>query len=265
MIYIDELRTYDFAIAYKRVGRMRLSISFLVSVLVFAGCSQMGKPNNSKTTMPETIFPRLQQLDIDAPVANRVPFKETHHQRTLSDDYHWLKDQGYPVVDEPQIIQYLEQENTYYQHFLKPHAALVNKVFEEFKGRTDEEETSVPYISNGYEYSWFFRPGDEYRTRSRKNLESGKQSVFLDETELANGADYFVIGDWEISPDNRYLAYSVDIEGDERYQVKVKDLQTDEYLDDVLSDVQGEIAFSSDGKTLMYALLEQGRWHQFGR
>ncbi|MFT6409094.1 MAG: oligopeptidase B, partial [Arenicella sp.] len=261
MIYIDGLRTYDFVITYKRVGHMRLSISLLMSVLAFAGCSQMGTPNNSETTMPETTFLRLQQLDIAAPVANRVPFKETHHQRTLSDDYHWLKDQGYPVVDDPQVINYLEQENAYYQHFLKPHAALVETVFEEFKGRTDEEETSVPYMSNGYEYRWFFRPGDEYRTRSRKNLVSGEESVFLDETELADGADYFVIGDWDISPDNRYLAYSADLAGDERYQVTVKDLQTGEYLEDVLSDVQGEIEFSSDGKTLMYALLEQGRWH----
>lgn len=240
---------------------MRLSISLLVSVLAFAGCSQMQTPNNSETTMSETTFQRLQQLDIAAPVAHRVPFQSTHHQRTLSDDYHWLKDQGYPVVDDPQVINYLEQENTYYQHFLKPYGALVDTVFEEFKGRTDEEESSVPYISNGYEYRWFFRPGDEYRTRSRKNLVSGEESVFLDETELADGADYFVIGDWDISPDNRYLAYSADLAGDERYQVTVKDLQTGEYLEDVLSDVQGEIEFSSDGKTLMYALLEQGRWH----
>ncbi|MFT6724549.1 MAG: oligopeptidase B, partial [Arenicella sp.] len=243
------------------VGHMRLSISLLVSVLAFAGCSQMQTPNNSETTMSETTFQRLQQLDIAAPVAHRVPFQSTHHQRTLSDDYHWLKDQGYPVVDDPQVINYLEQENTYYQHFLKPYGALVDTVFEEFKGRTDEEESSVPYISNGYEYRWFFRPGDEYRTRSRKNLVSGEESVFLDETELADGADYFVIGDWDISPDNRYLAYSADLAGDERYQVTVKDLQTGEYLEDVLSDVQGEIEFSSDGKTLMYALLEQGRWH----
>ncbi len=235
---------------------MRLSISLLTSVFILIGCSQ-----TETSTMPEPEFPRLQKLDNVAPVADKIPHQEKHHQRILSDHYHWLKDQGYPVVDDKPIISYLEEENAYYQRFLEPNRALVDTIFEEFKGRTNEEETSVPYISNGYEYRWFFRPGEEYRTRSRKNLTSGDEAIFLDETALAKGNDYFVIGDWDISLDNRYLAYSFDTEGDERYQVKVKDLQTGDYLEDVLNDVQGEIVFSSDGKTLLYALLEKGRWH----
>ena len=132
-----------------------------------------------------------------APVASKIDFKAEHHGRSLSDDYHWLKDEDYPIVDKPSIIGYLEQENAYYQSFLKPNSELVETVFDEFKGRTDEHEASVPYISNGYEYRWFFRPGQEYRTRSRRNLTTGEESVFLDETALADGRDYFVIGDWE--------------------------------------------------------------------
>ncbi|MBX2848590.1 MAG: prolyl oligopeptidase family serine peptidase, partial [Acidiferrobacterales bacterium] len=110
------------------------------------------------------------------------------------------------------------------------------------------------------EYRWFFRAGEEYRTRVRKHLESGKESVFLDETELAKGHDYFVLGDWEISPDNRYLAYSYDTTGSERYQVKIKDLESNQYLPDQLHDVQGELSFSADGQSLIYALLEQDKW-----
>jgi len=235
---------------------MRLLISLLTSTLVFVGCSP-----TETSPMSETEFSRLQKLEIAAPAASKVPFEETHHARTLSDHYHWLKDQGYPTVDDKPIIDYLEQENAYYQDFLKPNSGLVEKIFQEFKGRTDEEETSVPYISNGYEYRWFFRTGEEYRTRSRKNLKTGEETIFLDEAALAGGNDYFVIGDWAISPDNRYLAYSFDTAGDERYQVKVKDLQSGKYLEDVLNDVQGAVEFSSDGKALMYALLEQGRWH----
>jgi len=70
-----------------------------------------------------------------------------------------------------------------------------------------------------------------------------------------------VIGDFDISPDNRYLAYSFDTAGDERYQVKIQDLVTGEYLNDVLNDVQGAVLFSKDGKSLVYALLEKDRWH----
>lgn len=211
--------------------------------------------------MPDQTYTRLSQIDQVAPIANKIPHQEKHHSRTLDDHYHWLKDQSYPKVDDKNVIGYLEQENAYYQSFLEPRRAFVDTIFDEFKGRTDEQETSVPYVSNGYEYQWYFRPGEEYRTRSRKNLATGEEAIFMDETALADGKDYFVIGDWDISPDNRYLAYSFDTAGDERYQVRIKDLKTGEYLDDVLNDVQGELEYSADGSKLMYALLEQGRWH----
>jgi oligopeptidase B len=211
--------------------------------------------------MPEQKYQRLRQLNQAAPIATKIPHTETHHSRTLDDPYHWLKDQNYPTVDDKNIIGYLEEENAYYQSFLKPNTSLVETIFEEFKGRTDEQETSVPYVSNGYEYQWYFRAGEEYRTRTRKNLATGEEAIFLDETALAKDHDYFVIGDWDISPDNRFLAYTFDTDGDERYQLRIKDLETDEYLDDVLNDVQGELEFNADGTKLMYALLEQGRWH----
>jgi oligopeptidase B len=230
-------------------------LSMVSAALTLAGCSQNGDP-----FMSEAEFSRLTQLQVAAPVAKQIPFQQSHHGQTLSDPYHWLKDQGYPTVDDQPIIAYLEKENAYYRRFLKPNADLVETVFQEFKGRTDEQETSVPYVFNGYEYRWFYRQGEEYRTRSRKNLKTGEEAVFLDETALAMGNDYFVIGDWVISPDNRYLAYSFDTSGDERYQVTMVDLQTGKDLDDVLNDVEGALEFSSDGTKLIYALLEPERW-----
>jgi len=204
---------------------------------------------------------RLKQLSVAAPIAKKENHSVVHHGRELIDPYHWLKDQAYPEVNEEPILNYLKAENAYHAEFLKPHKKLVDTIFEEFKGRTDEEETSVPYVENGYEYLWFYRSGEEYRTRSRKNVQTGTDEIFLDETALAKGHEYFVLGDWEISPDNRYLAYSFDTEGDERYQVQIKDLQTGEYLDDQLGDVQGELTFSSDGSAIVYALLEKDKWH----
>ncbi len=206
-------------------------------------------------------FPRLKQLTIKQPVAQRIPSERIYHGQTLKDPYFWLKDQGYPTVNDQPILDYLTEENAYHSAFLKPHTELVDTLFEEFKGRTDETEESVSYIDNGYEYRWYFDDGADYRTRSRKNLATGEESVFLDETELAKGNDYFVLGDWEISPDNRYLVYSFDTAGDERYQVRIKDLRTGEYLDDVLEGVAGDVSFSRDGKSLIYGLLEKERWY----
>lgn len=216
-------------------------------------------------------FSRIKQLQHEAPIAKQVPFTERHHGIELVDPYHWLKDQSYPQVDDEEVLDYLKKENDYYHKFLRPNQALADTIFDEFKGRTDETEESVPYVDNGYEYRWFYREGEEYRIRSRRALDSDEEHDFLDENELAKGHDYFVLGDWAVSPDNTLLAYSFDTAGDERYQVKVKNLQTGEYLDDVLADVQGKVVFSSDGKNLIYALLEKDRWlaknvkaHQLG-
>lgn len=207
-----------------------------------------------------TSFSRLKQLPRNAPKAAQRAHHEVHHDIELSDSYHWLKDQNYPQVDDPDILDYLRQENAYYHEFLAPHQALVDTIFEEFKGRADDTEESVPYIDNGFEYRWFYRQGEEYRVRSRKNLDTNQEEIFLDETELATEHEYFVLGGWAVNPDNTLLAYSFDTSGDERYEIRVKDLRSGELLTDTIANAQGEVAFSQDGSALVYALLEPDRW-----
>ena len=160
-------------------------------------------------------FDRLPELDQPAPVAERRPHTTTHHGRTSEDPYQWLRDPGYPEVTDERILGYLRAENEYLQTFLDANVDLVDTLFEEFKGRIDETDTSVPYVRNGYEYQWAYRDGDEYRTHSRRPASSaGAWQVVLDEPALADGHEYFVLGSWTISPDNRLLAYAVDTAGD---------------------------------------------------
>ena len=127
----------------------------------------------SVTDKKEMSYPRIKQLEIPAPIASRIDSEREYHGKKLEDPYFWLKDQGYPEVNDEPVLDYLKAENAYHAAFLEPHTGLVDTIFEEFKGRTDETEESVPYIENGYEYRWFSREGEEYRTRSRKNLEKG--------------------------------------------------------------------------------------------
>lgn len=208
-------------------------------------------------------FARLQALDLPAPVAPRRPHEYTHHGRTVQDPYHWLRDPGYPEVTDEDVLAHLRAENDYLQAFLAGNPTLVDTLFEEFKGRIDETEASVPFTHNGYEYRWTFDADDDYRTHLRRLLPDGHETVFLDEPALAAGHEYFVLGGWTISPDNRLLAYSVDTSGDERCVAHIRDLDTGELLDDILTDVQGDLTFSSDGSALLYIELDADRW--FGR
>ncbi len=244
---------------------MRISsiLAALISVGILSACSNVKEENMESKKQPqseEVDISRLKQLDIPAPVAKKIDHSREYHGKALWDSYYWLKDSGYPEVDDKPIIDYLTAENAYFDAFLEPNKTLTDTLFEEFKGRTNEEETSVPWIYNGYEYKWYYKEGEEYRTRSRKNLETGEETVFLSETELAEGHEYFSLGGYDISPDNRYLTYAVNTDGSERYQVFIKDMQTGEMLPDVLEDARSGASFSADGKSLVYVKLDPVRW-----
>ena len=213
----------------------------------------------------------MPQLEGNLPQAIAKNFQAEYHGITLTDDYHWLRDQGYPEVNDKPVLDYLKTENDYYAQFLAPHKTLVNTLFEEFKGRIDEADTSVPWQKDGYEYRWYYQPGKEYRTWVRRKLDSDVEQVFIDENLLAEGHEYFSLGDWDISPDNSYLAYSVDTDGSERSIIKIKNLVTNEYLKDELADAAGSVLFSQNSQSLIYSLLQQDKWrtlsvnvHQLG-
>lgn len=225
------------------------------------GCSPATQTEETTGEPVTTEYSRIQALTTPAPSVEAREASITHHDMTVEDPYQWLRDSSYPDTDDPDVIGYLEEENAYYQAFLEPHKELVDTLFEEFKGRVDENDTSVPFVRNGYEYRWEFKPGNDYRTRIRKNLETGEESVFLDEQALSEGHDYFVLGDWDISPDNNMVAYIVDTSGDERYTGVVKDLTTGEILPIDIQNASRGLAFTPDGAGLIYAKLADERWN----
>lgn len=238
-------------------------LSTVLSVVILSACSNVKEESMEKSNAnaDEGVnVTRLKQLNIPAPVANKIDYSREYHGKALWDSYYWLKDPGYPEVNDQPIIDYLTEENAYFDAFLEPNKPLVDIVFEEFKGRTNEVEASVPWISNGYEYKWYYKEGEEYPTRSRKNLQTGEEDVFLSETELAEGHDYFSLGGYDISQDNRFLTYSVNTDGSERYQIFIRDLQTGELLADSLDDAAGGASFSADGKSILYSKLDPVKW-----
>jgi oligopeptidase B len=233
---------------------VKLNFNFCVGILMSSllpGCSSEKKSES---------FARLPQLEDKAPQAIAKAYQAQYHGITLTDDYHWLRDQGYPEVNDKPVLDYLKTENDYYANFLAPHKTLVDTLFEEFKGRVDETDTSVPWQKSGYEYRWYYQPGKEYKTWVRRNLDSDVEQIFIDENLLAEGHEYFSLGDWDISPDNSHLAYSVDTDGSERSIIKIKSLTTNEYLEDELTDAAGSVLFSQDSQSLIYSLLEKDKW-----
>lgn len=216
------------------------------------------KATSEKNTMEKTNL--LSALSFPAPQAERQQHINNWHGYSLEDPYHWIRDEGYPVIDDEPVLEYLNKENDYFDSFMAPHEKFVDTLFEEMKGRLDESEESVPFVNNGYEYRWYFKEGADYRTRVRKKIGEDTEEVVLDEQEMAAGFDYHVLGTWEVSPDNKLVAYTVDTDGDERYTIKVKDLTTQKVLDVAIQDSDGGLEFSSDGKKIIYGRLNKERW-----
>lgn len=233
---------------------VKLYFNLCIGIIIL---SLLPSSSNAKKSEP---FTRLPQIEGKAPQAIVKTYQAEYHGLTLTDNYHWLRDECYPEVNDKPVLDYLKDENEYYANFLAPHKKLVDTLFEEFKGRVDETDTSVPWQKGGYEYRWYFQPGKEYKIWARRKLDSDSEQIFMDENLLAEGHEYFALGDWDISPDNDYLAYSVDTDGNERSIIKIKSLTTHEYLEEELADAAGSVVFSQNSQSLVYSLLAKDKW-----
>ena len=230
---------------------------------VSTSSTSIAKHSDPDMTYPTHLakrFPRLPDIAATAPVARRIEHSEVHHGLTLTDPYHWLKDQGYPEVNDEPVLDYLNAENDYYQTFLASHKPLVETLFAEYKGRVDPTDVSVPFTKHGYEYRYEYLAEGDYRTLIRKNLANGGEQVYLDQPALAKGQDYFVLGDYDISPDNNHMAYSLDTKGDERYTIYFKDLRTGKISDVKFDNTSGDVLFVNNGQGIVYGELHADRW-----
>lgn len=239
-------------------------IACMVAGALVTGCS---KPPSSETaetdhstTAENSILTQFLPALPNPPSAKKVPHEFTHHGITIEDPWFWLRDTSYPDIDDEEILSYLNSENDYFEQWLTPYDEFKNTIFVEMKGRMDETETSVPVVSNGYEYKWEFLDGKEYRTHSRRPAGTDSEwQVYLDIPTLAEAYDYFDLGDYAISPDNQFMAYSVNTDGSERYTVTIVNLATGEKLGDSISGTSGSVLFTKDN-SLIYGKLQEERW-----
>lgn len=204
------------------------------------------------------------------PIAQTRPHSFTTHGVTIDDHYAWLKDPGYPEVTDKDVLAYLEAENSYFESMMAPHKALTDRLYEEMKGRIKEDDSSVPQKDGDWLYWTAFETGGEYRKWWRKPVTGGEDVLILDEPALAKGKEYFRLGAFSVSEDGRYLAYAIDDNGSERFEVRVKDLTTGDHLPDVIPGMLSEIVWTTDSTGFLYGLANEQwrtdnvRYHRLG-
>lgn len=206
-----------------------------------------------------------------APIAKRVPTRRTFHGDTVTDEYAWLADK-----DDPDTIGYLTAENGYTEAVTAPLAGLRETIFNEIRSRTQETDLSVPVRKGGWWYYNRMVEGQQYAIHCRVAVDPAADAppstvdgaalpgevVLLDGNELAQGHDFFALGTFDISPDGRWLAYSTDFSGDERFTLRVKDLSTGTVLPDEIPDTHYGTAWSLDASTLFYITVDEA-WRPY--
>ncbi len=197
------------------------------------------------------------------PIAKRINHRQTVHGVTLDDPYHWLKDPGYPEVTEQPVLDYLNAENDYFEQTMAPYQNLIGSLFEEIKGRQPEADESVPYREGGYYYRWRFEPGAQYRIWERAPVDAADRwQCLLDEPALAEGRDYFSLGGLSVSRDGRYLAWSADTDGSERFTLSITDLETGTALDEPITNTLDAPVWAADSSHFFYLELSDN-WRPY--
>lgn len=208
-------------------------------------------------------------MTTNPPIAKRVDSIRSFHGDEFNDEYAWLADK-----DNPDTIGYLEAENAYTQEQLAHLEPLRESLFQELKTRTQETDLSLPTRKGGYWYYTRTVEGLQYGIHCRVALtgdeppatDSGKpldgEEVLLDGNELAEGHDFFSLGTYDVSPDGRWLAYSTDFLGNERYTLRIKDLSTGEVLADQVDEVGAGSAWSLDASVIFYTTVDEA-WRPF--
>jgi oligopeptidase B len=185
---------------------------------------------------------------IQPPVAKIVPKTLEKHGDKRVDNYYWLNQR-----ENPEVIDYLDKENEYYQKSTAHTKQFQEELFLEMKGRIKEDDSSVPYLYNGYYYITRFEKGKDYPIYSRKkgSLEA-KEEIMFDCNEMAKGHAYFNLSGLNVSEDNKWVAFGVDLVSRRQYTIQIKNLETGEILPVKLENTTGGSTWAGDNKTLFY-------------
>lgn len=227
------------------MNKASVALIALATGLVAAPLAAQDGPSEQDTAVSETKLTA-------PPVAEKREHSYTHHGITISDPYHWLKDQSYPKIDDEDVLDYVKAENAWFEQEMADRKPLVDTLFEELKGRVKEDDSSVPQKDGDWEYWTEVAEGKEYRLWYRRAVAGGDKELLLDENMLAEGKEYFRLGSISVSDSGKLLAYSYDDNGSERFLAKVKNLETGELLSDEIPETLSGLTWVANDTAIVY-------------
>ena len=187
------------------------------------------------------------------------------HNTEWEDNYSWIHQENILEVLrdksklDPEVKKYLEEENAYTEHHLNDTKKIQKILFDEIKGRIKLDDESLPYKDHTYEYWTKTTAEGNYSIKLRKKI--GSENI----EEIWNGdkekeklkTEYFGVGDLEVSNNDKYLGYSLDLKGSEYYTIYLRDIKTNKIISKKITETSGGITFSLDDKYVFYSKLDE--------
>ncbi len=224
---------------------MNYKILLPALAMIFLSCNQ--------TTMNKNEFKWPE--GVKAPVAEKKPKELSIHGDIRVDDYYWMNDFFKKGPDSNNVVKHLEEENDYTDKMMSSTKPFQESLFKEMKGRIKEKDESVPVFKNGYFYYVRMEDGKQYYKycRKKENLDATEE-VLLDVDAMAEGYAYYSVTGFNVSPDNKMIAYGVDTVSRRIYDIRIRNLETGEIYTDKIEGTAGDIAWANDNKTFFYTL-----------
>jgi oligopeptidase B len=217
------------------------NIFLLLAVVIFS-CNQ-NKPVKQAYQWPGAT----------PPVAEMKDHETGMHGDKRNDEYYWMGDFFREGPDSDKVVEYLNAENTYTDTMMAGTGKFRESLFAEMKARIKEKDESVPVFSNGYWYYTRSEEGEQYFKYCRKkgSLDAAEE-IMLDIDKMAEGHPYYSAAGFNVSPDNKLLAYGVDTVSRRQYTIYIKNLETGEHFEDKIYPASGGSEWGNDNKTLFY-------------
>lgn len=191
---------------------------------------------------------KMSKENLSPPIADKISYQHKIHDHIRVDNYYWMNQR-----DNPEVVDYLERENDYYQKMTAHTLSFQDQLYNEMRGRIKEDDNSVPYFLNGYWYITRYELNKDYPIYTRKKgALTAEEEILFDCNKMAEGHDYFRLVGISVSPDNTKVAFGVDTVSRRQYTIQVKDLLSEEILKTKIDNTTGGSVWAADNKSLFY-------------
>ncbi len=186
------------------------------------------------------------------PIAKRVKKELIKFGHKRIDNYYWLRNRK-----NSEVIDYLKSENKYLEKVMKHTEKFQSKLYKEITGRIKKDDSSVPYLDNGYFYYVRYKKGSEYPVYCRKKTMKSQEEILLDVNKMAEGYKFYNVTGLAVSTNNKLLAFGVDTVSRRKYTIYIKDLVTGKLLKNKIVNTTGRPVWANDNNTIYYSVKDK--------